>query len=378
MKKISAALLSMFSLVACNSGGGSSSVFPPPPTPINLVGPNGLYKCLPDLSSVNSINSNLKIAYGNNCLVENTSNLSLRDSLESMAVAITLSNGRSYCTGTPLSYNENTGVGYILSAAHCFVAGSAKAPNQEVVPSTITTFTKTDGVLHINYINQTLNANGESGTTTGKITAVYIPKRYCQVPYMTRSEGCSDLTQQDGDIALLKVSLDKGQSLRYNPLVKPATQGLSIPFADYIIALGYGDINSSNGTITNKRLYYITYQYFNQNSYQGQFGKSVIFNGYFLNNRYYSIICRGDSGGGDFYWDGTHWNLVGIHSYGLKASCGMNNVAYSWAYDASTDVRPFTTYLQNIMNTDTAAGGCNNGVAANNKFICADSSTELN
>lgn len=381
MKKISLVLLSLLSLTACNGGGSSSSggstTYPQDPTNNLQSG----FQCLPsDLPSLDSSSNSVKIAYGSNCLVGDVGSNpnkgpAIQSALESMAVALTNSSGGRYCTGTPLSYNPTTGIAYVLSAAHC-VVGNAKPANQPVTANNITTFTN-----QLNYINQTLNASNGSGIT-GTITAIYIPQQYCQVPEfsydpLSGSYSCGELTAQNGDLALLKVSIGNGESLNVNPQVQLAPSSLSMASPSYIMALGYGYTNVSPNYSSNTSLYYITYEYFADNSYQGNTGQSVIMNGYspYGSNAYYSIICRGDSGGGDFYWDGTHWNLVGAHSYGSNA-CGQASTSYPYvdpltpgANDVSADVRPFTSQLQQIMAQDsTSSTGCNASVSG---FVCA-------
>ena len=378
MKKISLVLLSLISLTACNSGsssssGGSTTTYPQNPT--NTL-PSG-FECLPSgYPSVSPSTNSVKIAYGGNCQVANVTNTSVQATLESMAVALTNSSGGRYCTGTPLSYDPTTGVAYVLSAAHC-VVGNSKAANQPITAGNIVTFSSNN-----NYINQTLNAaNGSS--TTGTITAVYVPSQYCQVPAFWLVEGsyqCSNLSSQNGDFALVKVNIGSGQTLALNPQVQLATSAIQPAYPSYIMALGYGKTNTNN---YNTNLFYITYEYFATNSYQGDTGETVIMNGYspYGSNAYYSIICGGDSGGGDFYWANNTWNLIGVHSYG-SSTCGQASTSYPYvnlltpgANDVSADVRPFASQLSNIMAADKAAGGCNSSAASSNNFVCADASS---
>lgn len=368
MKKISLILLPLFGLTACVGAGSSPSNSPTySVTPTNLVGPNNLYKCLPSsLPTYSAKTANgAKIAYGNNCKVSNVNNESLQSNLQSMAVAITGLSGAGYCTGTPLSYNPASQVGYVLSAAHC-VVGNSKAARQQVTAGNIITFAK-----HNNYINQALSAASGSGAT-GTIQAIYIPTQYCQSAAFELDQygnyACSDLTKQNGDIALLKVSFATGQSLNVSSQVQLAPSNLKVAQPSYVMALGYGITNYDGYVQSNKNLTYITYQYFADNTFQNTTGLSTIMNGYSPQgyNAYYSIICSGDSGGGDFYWDGNNWNLVGTHSYGSSV-CGAANTSYTGANDVSADVRPFTSQLQQIMAQDMTPTGCNASVSG---FTC--------
>ncbi|MDD3266968.1 MAG: trypsin-like serine protease [Burkholderiales bacterium] len=363
----------MVILSACNSGGGSSSNSDTyyPPLPTNLVGPANTYKCMPDIDG-NSASNGYKIAYGNNCEVSQVANSNVKSGLESMAIALTDQLGGRYCTGTPLSYNPSDNTGYVLSAAHC-VVGGVKAANTFVSESNITTFDAkiievdgSDMTFYSHYVNQTTHAFSGSGTT-GEITAVYIPQHYCLNSEM--DDECEDLSNQNGDVALIKVKYDNGVNL--NPNVKLAKSSLNMQSPSYITALGYGKTNLSDDGDTNTKLYYSTYEYFGNNFYQGiNGGYYTLMNGYSINNAFYSIICGGDSGGGDFYWDGNNWQLVGVHSYGPTA-CGYASYNYR-GNDISADVRPFTKYLKNLMASTQVGDGCDNTLATENGFICRD------
>ncbi|MDD3266617.1 MAG: trypsin-like serine protease [Burkholderiales bacterium] len=355
-KQLFYSAVAMVLLASCNSGSSGNTNYPGKPT--NLVGVRNLYKCLPsDLPTMSS--NGFKIAYGENCTVADASNI-IKPTLESMAIAITKSNAQRYCTGTPLSYDPNTGYGYVLSAAHCVMGNQGKNAGVEVTSDNIGTFTS-----NINYVSQVLNASG-SNLNTGTITAVYIPQQYCKnysIVYGRSGYQCSNLAGQDGDIALFRVHYDT--PVNYNAHVKLANPSLTIPYPSYIMALGYGITNSDEH---NTNLYYITYEYFAKNSYMGENGLSTIMNGYSVNNAFYSIICGGDSGGGDFYWDGTNWQLVGVHSYG-SLQCGAASPSYSGAMDASADVRLFTNQLTNLIGSTES--NCDNNLASANGFICA-------
>ena len=356
-------------LSACNGGGGGSSspAISYPANPTNTL-PNG-YQCLPSgYQAVQSAGSGTKIAYGGNCQVSDVSDPSQQQTLQSMAVALTNSVGKRYCTGTPIKFETqgNVRVGYVLTAAHC-VTGNPKAANQEITTDNIVTFP------YFNYINQVLDASSLSGTT-GTIEAVYVLKQYCQAPSMNFSSQtgkytCSDLPSQNGDVALLKVSLSPNQTLNYNPQVQLASNAVQPDSPSYIMALGYGYTNTSSD---NTNLFYITYEYFATNSYQGTTGQSAIMNGYSLygSSTFYSIICSGDSGGGDFYWTNNKWNLIGVHSFG-SSQCGAGSPYYPQAMDASADVRPFATIFQEIIDNPAnynSETGC--GTYPTNKLVC--------
>lgn len=361
-------------LASCNNGGTikyDTTTENYPPNPTNVM-PNG-YLCLPQLpsSTTKGVEHSFQIAYGENCQVSAIeSSDSKKKTLQSMAVALSFGPesssyaGSRYCSGTPLSFDPITRTGFILTAAHCVLANSKKAENQQITQDNITTFkTFSDGITTSGYINQTDNAYYGSGVT-GSIEAVYVPKQYCQVPAFEKGF-CSDLAAQNGDIALIKATFTESQQLQYNPNVKLATPSIKPATPSYIMALGYGITNTNE---RNTNLFYISYEYFATNSYWEESAESVIMNGYsqYGSNIFSSIICGGDSGGGDFYWADNIWYLIGVHSY-TSRGCGSSAPDYYNALDASADVRPFSAELQNIMLQDTSQKGC----GYNSKdFIC--------
>ena len=245
MRKVSWLLLSLFGVIACSGGVGGSSLVSSiiyPQNPENIL-PNG-YQCLPSGYSPNSAGTSVKIAYGGNCQVADVADASTQATLASMAVALSDSSGNRYCTGTTLSYNPVTGIGYVLSAAHC-VLGNPKVAGQQVTANNIVTFS-----LRRNYINQTLNAVSGSGTS-GTIQAIYIPNQYCQTSdfaLVGDSYQCNNLAAQNGDLALAKVNFGLSQSVNLNPQVRLATSDIQLFSPSYIMALGYGgtDANSLN------------------------------------------------------------------------------------------------------------------------------------
>lgn len=349
-------------IVGCNGGGSGSSPSPEstPPTIINNI--PVAYQNLPNL---NSSHFSSKIAYaGANGYVGYVANDTVRNNLESMAVALTNISGRRYCTGTPLYSNGINA--FILTAAHC-VVGNPKNSMTQVTTDNIVTFSAGRG-----YINQVPDAFTGSDVT-GEITAVYLAKDYCKEPAFTKSSqnnsyACDvqQLEKQNGDMAIIKIKATT--PLHINNQVKLPDANLEIAPGTLMLTMGYGITNSD---ANNTKLFYINYEYFGTNNYLDEAGEKVLFNGYnpVTPNVYYSIICGGDSGGGDFYWDGTSWQLVGVHSYG-SADCGQPGNDYGIAFDASGDVRPFTAQISNIIHTDTTPDACDPSITSASGFIC--------
>ncbi|MHB8177235.1 MAG: trypsin-like serine protease [Vulcanimicrobiaceae bacterium] len=321
------------------------------------------FQCLPSgLNGPSSFSS--QIAYAQSCAVAGSPQQAL---LQSMAVSLMGGNNTSgyssYCTGIPISFNPATGVGFVVTAAHC-VAGGLKAAGAQITPGNIITFIN-NGLDRTGIYQKTPGQVASSLDLTGQIQAVYVPSQYCMAPaFKSDGNGCTILQQQNGDVAVLKVLVTNGNTLAVSSQVQLAPSTLSIPSGAYLMALGYG---LNNGPAPNSSvLYYVDYQYFANNSYQGESGEASLMNGYYTNGTYYSIICQGDSGGPDFYWDGAKWDLVGAHSYG-PTPCGISGPSYSSANDVSADVRLFTSWIQTILAHDTSPTGCAN---VGSQYVC--------
>jgi hypothetical protein len=315
------------------------------------------YQCLPSGlpadSALEGSTRNPAIAYADLCSVATARE---RSNLQSMAISLVYSrNGsyQSYCTGTPISYDSSTGIGFVVTAAHC-VIGGRKPANTTIAPKNITTFVTSGGADTAEVYQSTPSKNVPANGLTGAIEAVYVPSRYCTAPAI-RADTCADLAEQNGDVAVLKIVTPKGSTLRVMPRVRLAPATLKIASGSYLMALGYGTNTSANPG--SNVLHYVDYQYFAKNAYKGVSASAAIMNGYHPSADYYSIICQGDSGGPDLYWDGTYWNLVGAHSFGPNP-CGTWGPKYSGHEDVSADTRLFTAWIGRILAADTSATGC--------------------
>jgi hypothetical protein len=341
------------------SGGGEQSVGQAVPSgvPMGTAAIPKSYQCfpssLPGADTANAVTRNPAIAYADLCSVGAARE---KANLQAMAISLAYKTGgsyQSYCTGTPISYDPNTGIGFIVTAAHC-VVGGRKLANTELLPKNITTFVAAGGEDMAEVYQGTPSTGVSAGELTGAINAVYVPSRYCAVPAI-RNDTCTDLSKQNGDVAVLKIVTSNGAVLHVMPKVRLAPRALTIPTGSDIMALGYGT-NTSKAPASNV-LYYIDYQYFAKNNYKGESAQAAIMNGYHPNANYYSIICQGDSGGPDYYWDGTYWNLVGAHSYGPNP-CGTWGAGYGNHEDISADTRLFTAWVGKILTMDAAPTGC--------------------
>jgi hypothetical protein len=334
----------------CAAREGTAAALPPAPAPAHAGAFPGdvpaNYRCLPGLPALRtSIVPSL--AYTQNCAVSRAREASR---LQELAVALmSQANGEfiEYCTGTPLAYDAARNVGFVSTAAHC-VIGSSKPAGASITFRNIATF---DGAARI-YQGTPGRAAG-ANALTAQIEAVYVPAQYCRAVVINRS--CSDPTKQNGDVAILKVRGINGLQLRVNPELRLAPSSLQLTHDAEIMALGYG--TNTTPTPSDRVLNYVTYRYFATNAYEGAAGELTIMNGYRQNGLYYAILCQGDSGGGDFAWDGTNWDLIGVHSYG-HVPCGKSSSTYKTAVGASADARPWEAWMREILANDTSPTGC--------------------
>jgi hypothetical protein len=280
--------------------------------------------------------------------------------LQMLAVALLRQSGNTYkryCTGTPIRFDPASRVGFVVTAAHC-VLRAIKPAGASVTSADISAFRRNAATIY----------QGPIGELTGRakitatVSAVYVPSRYCKESSM--NGGCENLEKQNGDIAVLKIIAREGQTVDVLPNLQLAPKTLAIGYAQTVVGLGYGlnrSANPDDGT-----LYFVAYQSFGTDAYGGRHSEASIMNGYYSKqikcgsfNCFYQIICLGDSGGGDFSWDGSHWNLVGAHSWvAAGIGCGLGSASYYDVASVSTDVRPFTAWIDRILRDDTARTGC--------------------
>ena len=82
-----------------------------------------------------------------------------------------------------------------------------------------------------------------------------------------------------------------------------------------------------------------------------------------LGTGYASLVCGGDSGGGDLFWTGSKWILLSEHTYGPNSACGT---FYSFYLpNGATNVSAYYDWIQSIIKDPTPAVNCKNGTIAN-------------
>jgi secreted trypsin-like serine protease len=318
------------------------------------------YRCFPSGLPTKRAGVSPELAYISQCGVADAKEAA---NLQKFAIAmmahLTTGDYGEYCTGTPVSYDPTTRVGFVVTAAHC-VAGGEKAKGAKFTPSNIVTFSRPTYWVY----QSTPGRLNDSSDLTGEINAVYVPSQYCEGAAFNERGVCGNLAVQNGDVAILKIEALDGHAMQVSPDLEIGDTSLKMTSSSDVMALGYG-LNTTK-TPEDRTLYYVDYEYFANDAYRTVKSDSSIMNGYLQNGNYYSIVCQGDSGGGDFYWDGSRWNLVGAHSWG-PVPCGVWGKTYRSAHDISSDVRPWAHFIHEIIDKDTSPTGCG---AISSSFVC--------
>lgn len=360
-------------LVACNGGGGSSnnnSGFvdnPVPPSPVQPVGtyngqpytslgqPTGLTGAYPSTFWPNNLIS-LQIAYGNNS-ESNISNLTAYVNMTG-----------SLCSATPIKYDANTNTTFLIGAAHCFVKNKTVSTtlNQANLLSA--------SLLSVSYGISSLATNWVSYP----VVAVYLRQDYCynatfgiggHCPNFSPNEGVTN--GQGNDIAVIQISGQYADPESYPQIVTASEY--PVPYtAAPVLSVGYGiNTQSPNGGAScdtstqpcGTMFYTANYQYWQQDTTGYHYLYNSFYNnGGFDQSGYSALICGGDSGGGDLFWNGANWILLSEHTYGPDGACGT---FYNYLPNGATNVSAYYDWIQSILTNPIPATSCSNGTIAN-------------
>jgi hypothetical protein len=190
--------------------------------------------------------------------------------------------------------------------------------------------------------------------------SVFVPKDYCYgAKFSSTSGGCPNFNPSDGvvggqgnDIALIHINRKFNANEVYPQLAPPESYPQQYTMAP-ILSLGFG-VNNVNGRVG--QMFYVT-NYFYQKS--DSLGYHYLHNSYFNTNAtnfgYSALICGGDSGGPDLFWNGHNWILLSEHTYGLSDSCGG---FYNELTEGATNVSSYYGWLTSIMNATNPVAYC--------------------
>ncbi len=348
MNKLFIILLAGGVLAACNGGGSSSNSSPNPvPTPTATISPNKVdpypyptpstYPSMPDgfadavptfVAGSQSGHYGLQIAYGHN------SN-PLAPNLVAYINQYVAGQGTYICSATPVAA-DGVGGTWLVGAAHCYLSQKTQA-------STVT----------INDILPRVNLKVLKGTNGDSLISdnvqVFIRKDYCQGATFSGLGECPNFGSYDGgegnDIALVHINSKFNDDQNYPRLAQASEYPPAYAMAP-VLSLGFGLTNS--GGMGN--MFYVVNYFYQQSD---TVGYHYLLNSYFNPYEGYSeLICGGDSGGGDLYWNGSQWLLLSEHTYGPSDSCGN---FYNYLPNGATNVSAYYSWLSNIINSGTGA-----------------------
>ncbi len=337
MKKILLPVAFTLTLIACNGGGSSSnssvSPNPYPPAQSYPTMPSGFESAIPSFAVPSTTGNNLQIAYGYN---SNPAALELTAFINQR-----VGGGTYICSATPVA-GDGVGGTWLVGAAHCFL--SVKQQLESVISADILSPSNLTVYKGLSVAQSTLTANP---------VTVFIRKDYCYGSTFTGLGNCPNFdysnvsTAQGNDIALIHISESFNSSGVY-PQIVPSSQYPTAYTMAPVLSLGYGD----NNIYGNNGLMFYVVNYFYQQS--DNTGYHYLYNSYFNStaNGYSALVCGGDSGGGDLFWNGSQWLLLSEHTYGPTGACGE---FYNYLPNAATNVSSYYGWLTNIINS--GAGG---------------------
>ena len=398
MKKIVYSLACCLALVACNGGGSSGGsgngwvedVTPASPYPTvgtyngtpyaSLGRPTGFTAAYPTAFWPNGLHNSLQIAYGNN---SESAVVNLTGYVQVLNIPTPNGVMNDLCSATPVYFDgSNT---WFVSAAHCFM--KQKQNSNIVASSDLWNFNINPATISSGIGNNSLPI-----IPFNKISAVYVRQDYCQGATFSASSssangsGCPNFFPSDGgqgnDISLFSVvgEYPATGAKNYYPIVVPV-ESYPTPYTGaYVLSLGYGISTQSplpypyascKSGVCGVLFSVANYQYWQQDSTpSGQGGYHYLYNSFYANTAnsslygsgYTSLICGGDSGGGDLFWNGSNWLLLSEHTYGPAGACGT---FYNYLPNGATNVSAYYTWIQSIMKDASPIADCKLGAIAN-------------
>lgn len=354
MNKLFVILLAGGILSACNGGGGgasNSSPTPTPtpkpkPTPTATISPNNVdpypyptpstYPSMPDgfadavpsfVAGSQSGHYGLQIAYGHN------SNPQAANLVAYINQQVGL--GTYICSATPIAA-DGVGGTWLVGAAHCYLSAKTNAA-----------YVSANDILSMSNLSIFKGVYGQ--TQKASSVQVFVPKNYCQGATFSGLGKCPNFGSYNGgegnDIALVHINTKFNDDQNYPRLAQESEYPPAYAMAP-VLSLGFGSTNS--GGMGN--MFYVVNYFYQQFDAAGY---HYLLNSYFNPYAGYSeLICGGDSGGGDLYWNGSQWLLLSEHTYGPSDSCGN---FYNYLPNGATNVSAYYSWLSNIINSGTGA-----------------------
>lgn len=378
MKKLSALILfintlmliSTISCVGNTEKTEQETVFPNPnpPHPINYDDPpikgfpnfkvaNG--KIVNNFITNDMFNINqLGIAYSN---YNSNSSIAAKQILN-MAGLISTKDG-SVCTAIPIK--QTRGLTIFITAAHCFTLYKNDKNN-----------INKNNFYPLQDVSIYYGQQPDISSATDKFTVVsgYLPNNYCQGATF-ESTGINTncplfdykANTEQNDIGILVVNGNFGTESQYPHLI-PLESYPQVYTNAPILSIGYGTVNDIKHHPVfiddNPQAFYVSNYYYMTDDHVGY---HHVYNSYFnpFQQGYTSLICGGDSGGPDLFWNGKQWNLISEHSFGPAGICGG---FFKDLHDGNvaTKVGDYFSWINNIINSIDSADNsfCDN--ASNN------------
>ena len=358
MKKYIPLICSSLLVVACNGGGGGGNSDPyaninpnPNPSPMTYPAmPSGFASALPTFTLPQTAAHGLQIAWGYN---DNPAAPNLVAYVNQTTTG-SWSGGYSICTATPVA-SDGQGGTWLVGAAHCYL--SKKTNFVSVLESNILLTDNIRILKGVNSSNQQLIANSAT---------VFVQQDYCKGATFSSLGKCPNFGPNEGavggqgnDIALIHINAKFNESESYPQLAKAESYPKTYTMAP-VLSMGYGDNNTigGNGTL----FYVVNYQYQQSDST----GYHYLYNSYFnpspANFGYSALVCGGDSGGPDLFWNGSNWLLLSEHTYGPTDACGT---FYNYLPNGATNVSSYYSWLTGIISDTNRIADCKSGVIAN-------------
>jgi hypothetical protein len=344
MKKLLILLAGGIFLTACNGGGGGSgsSNPTPSPTPSATISPdsvdpypyptpstfptmpNGFATALPSFVTWStSSNYGLQIAYGHNTNPAAPSLVAFVNQLVTSYVypLDPANNGWYICSATPVA-SDGSGGTWLVGAAHCFLSSKSQRTTvsvSDILPPT----------------NLRIKQGVYGSIAVAESAQVFIRKDYCRGSTFDYLGACPNFgpggITQGNDIALIHIAAKFNSTEIYPRLAESSEYPESYTMAP-VLSMGYGDNNVVGG---NGDMFYVVNYFYQQ---EDNLGYHYLLNSYFNPYAGYSaLICGGDSGGPDLYWNGSQWLLLSEHTYGPSDAdaCGAY---YSGLPNGATNV----------------------------------------